>query len=233
MAGSISPNIVTDGLIFYIDPTNSNSYTAGSETVFDISKNGKNCSLVNGVTYSSLAQGSLSFDGVDDYAVVPALGLLNDFTVSCWFRVIGSSTASTVNQYASLLTIGSTQKILVRTSNNPLLRYALVSMGTDSNDYISTNLFTYGSWNNLTFTYDSITDKGCIYLNNVKTEFTNSTVRYTNSSRYIGTQTVPPSTAEYEYILRGNISNFLIYNRELSEVEVTNNYNVLRGKFER
>jgi hypothetical protein len=233
MSGSVRGKIVQNGLIFYIDPSNLNSYTAGSENIFDISKNYKDCSLVNGVTYSSLAQGSLSFDGVDDYAVVPALGLLNDFTVSCWFRIIGASTASSVNQYASLLTIGSTQKILLRTSNTPSLRYALVSMGTDSNNYISTNLFTYGSWNNLTFTYNSTTDTGRIYLNNIKTQFTNSTIRYTNSSRYIGTQTVPPDTVEYEYILRGNISNFLIYNRELSEVEVTNNYNALRGKFGR
>ncbi len=233
MSGNVKGRLIRDGLIIYYDPANTSSYVSGDTVVYDISKNGKDCSLINGVTYSDLAFGSLSFNGVDNYGIVPAIGLLNNFTVSCWFRIIGPSTASTINQYASLLTIGSTQKILVRTSNTPSLRYALVSMGTDGNDYISTNIYTYNTWNNLTFTYDSITDKGCIYLNNVKTEFTNSTVRYTNSSRYIGTQTVPPSTAEYEYILRGNISNFLIYNRELSEVEVTNNYNTLRGKFGR
>ena len=103
-------------------------------------------------------------------------------------------------------------------------------MATNGTIYNSDDLFTYNTWNNATFTYNSTTDTGIIYLNNKKqTPFVNSTLRYTNNVHYIGTGSVPL----YEYPLLGNTSNFFIYNRALSDDEVTNNYNALRGRFGR
>ena len=36
MATFGGPNIVTDGLVFYVDPANTDSYISGSETTFSL-----------------------------------------------------------------------------------------------------------------------------------------------------------------------------------------------------
>lgn len=228
MSGNVKGRLVRDGLLIYYDPANPSSYLSGSTSVTDISKNGKEGTLNNGVGFSDLVGGSFSFDGVDDYITVPSLGLLSDFTISSWFRITGAGTG--VNAYATLIGIGSDNRILARTAGLSSVRQIYIDMATNGTLYNSDDLFTYNTWNNVTFTYNSTTDTGIIYLNNKKqTPFVNSTLRYTNSVHYIGTANVPL----YEYSLLGNTSNFFIYNRALSDDEVTNNYNALRGRFGR
>jgi hypothetical protein len=68
MAGTVAPNIVTDGLAFYLDAANTKSYVSGSTTWTDIA-NLTNGTLTNGPTFNSANGGSIVFDGVDDYAV--------------------------------------------------------------------------------------------------------------------------------------------------------------------
>jgi len=57
------PHVVTDGLVLWLDPANPRSYP-GSGTVWsDMSGNGNTVSLVNGPPFSSVSQGSMSFEG--------------------------------------------------------------------------------------------------------------------------------------------------------------------------
>jgi hypothetical protein len=67
MALSHSPSIVTDGLVLCLDAGNPKSYPGSGTTWTDLSGNGNNGTLVNGVGYSGDNLGSLSFDGVNDY----------------------------------------------------------------------------------------------------------------------------------------------------------------------
>ena len=64
MAGTVAPNIVTDGLVLYLDAANPNSYVSGSTTWVDIAA-GNNGTLVNGPTFSSANGGSLLFNGTN------------------------------------------------------------------------------------------------------------------------------------------------------------------------
>ena len=59
--------IVTDGLVLCLDAANPKSYPGSGTTWTDLSGNGNNGTLVNGVGYNSDNGGSLSFDGVNDY----------------------------------------------------------------------------------------------------------------------------------------------------------------------
>jgi hypothetical protein len=61
------PNIVTDGLVLYLDAANQKSYPGTGTTWNDLSGNGNNGTLVNGPTFNSDNNGSIVFDGVDDY----------------------------------------------------------------------------------------------------------------------------------------------------------------------
>jgi hypothetical protein len=53
MALSHSPSIVTDGLVLCLDAGNPKSYPGSGTTWTDLSGNGNNGTLVNGVGYSN------------------------------------------------------------------------------------------------------------------------------------------------------------------------------------
>lgn len=66
-------NIVTSGLVLYLDAANYNSYISGSTTWRDLSENRFNSTLINGPVFNSANVGSIVFDGVDDYAITPSV----------------------------------------------------------------------------------------------------------------------------------------------------------------
>ena len=70
MAGTVAPNIVTDGLVLYLDAANVKSYP-GSGTVWRDIVGTNNGTLINGPTFDSGNGGSIVFDGVNDYVTVP------------------------------------------------------------------------------------------------------------------------------------------------------------------
>ena len=61
-------NIVTDGLEFYLDASNSKSYISGN-TLFNDLVGSKSLELNNGVSYTTDNLGSLEFDGLNDYCI--------------------------------------------------------------------------------------------------------------------------------------------------------------------
>ena len=67
MAFNYSPNIITDGLVLYLDAANTKSYPGSGTTWRDLSKSQLNGTLTNGPTFNSSNGGSIVFDGVDDY----------------------------------------------------------------------------------------------------------------------------------------------------------------------
>jgi len=66
MAFQYSPKIVTNGLSFYVDASNTKSFVSGSTVWNDLTINSNNGTLTNGPTFSRNNGGSIVFDGVDD-----------------------------------------------------------------------------------------------------------------------------------------------------------------------
>jgi Fe-S cluster assembly iron-binding protein IscA len=224
MSGNVKGRLVRDGLLIYIDPANPQSFVSGSTISYDLSKNGNNCTLLNGASYSSLGYGSFTFDGTNDLISIPSIGTLNDFTISSWFQITGAgNTGQTI--YSTLVGLGSDNRILVATGAN---KRVLVQMG--GTDYFSTTTCPFNTWNNVTYTYNSTTNTAQLYVNNIKqTPQSNSSVSYINGIHWIGSA----NNVVFDYVLEGYSSSFFIYNRTLSDDEVTNNYNTLRGRFGR
>jgi len=80
--------IISDGLIFGIDAANPRSYTGSGITVDGLIA-GLGATLVNGVAFSSLNNGSFTFDGTNDYLNFPYPSSLNSgsqITVSLWAK---------------------------------------------------------------------------------------------------------------------------------------------------
>lgn len=84
---SLSPDIVLNGLVLYLDPSNKTGYS-GSVLINDLSGNGNNGTLYNGVTYNALNDGHFVFDGSNDYVNVGNSNTLKPmtFTYSLWIK---------------------------------------------------------------------------------------------------------------------------------------------------
>jgi len=59
---------ITDGLVLYYNPSDVSSYPGKGSVIYDLSGNGNNGSLYNGVTMSS---GLINLDGINDYIRIP------------------------------------------------------------------------------------------------------------------------------------------------------------------
>lgn len=224
MSGNVKGRLIRDGLLIYYDPANTSSYLSGDTVVYDLSKNSRNGNLINNVGYSSVGLGSFSFDGVDDLISLPPISGLTDFTISIWFQSTGAGSTG-VTIYNTLIGLGTGNRILVGTGSNKVV---LAQMG--GSDYTTTNTCSFNVWNNVTYTYDSVNNIAQFYVNNIKeSNQPNGAVTYSVSPHFLGSWSNPIT----DYAMKGYISSFFMYNRKLSDDEVTNNYNALRGRFGR
>jgi hypothetical protein len=214
------PDVVENGLVLALDAGNLKSYPGTGTTWTDLSGNGNNGTLVNGVGYNSGNLGSLVFDGVDD-SINFTYDLRQNFTYECWtlhntvsgFGFLGQGTTSTRNGL----------HIWFRDANN--IRFGMFSNDTDA---LSLTTST-GVWYHYCFTYNHSTFLKQIYRNGVQLT---GTPQQTQTS-YLGTGTVRIG-ATYSSggaYANGRISNAKLYNRVLSAQEIQQNFNATRSRF--
>jgi len=233
------PEIITDGLVFLMDAANKKSYP-GSGTSSTELINGTVGELINNTTFSPTNYGTFVFDGIDDYIETNSNALnlgTSPFTISVWLYPIGMTTNT-----PSIL---SNQTPYTPPNNFNGVNFAL------SNLYVRLIV----DWNtNTTATYGYIQTTSKIPTN----QWTYLTAVMTGSDRtawkiYFNTTSMPFSETGSDltgtginsaYTLQigkrpytdavdftGNISTVKIYNRVLTQEEVTQNYNVTKGRF--
>jgi hypothetical protein len=81
-------NIVSDGLVLYLDAANTRSYAGTGVTAFSISSIGSTAALINGPTYRTANGGSFVLDGTNDYINAPVDTSLfsNQATMIIWLK---------------------------------------------------------------------------------------------------------------------------------------------------
>jgi hypothetical protein len=217
MAGSVAPNMVTDGLVLYLDAANTKSYVSGSTRWNDISTGGNNGTLTNGPTFSGANGGSIVFDGIDDYVNLGSSQQLQvtNITLSAWVKT---------NQ--------TNYQIVIDDLGTP--PYTSWGMWLDPTGKIA---WFDGSWktsaisvnnnqiNNIVCTLNSTSLK--FYINGVQdsNSYTVPSITPTTDNKTIGNQPLN------SYPFRGNIYYASIYNRALSASEVLQNYNATKGRY--
>jgi hypothetical protein len=86
------PNIVRDGLVFYLDAANTKSYVGEGTTWRDLSGNSFNASLNNSPTHTFNNQGYFTFNGTNQYTTQTGLPSVNtsfdSYTMELWFKFI-------------------------------------------------------------------------------------------------------------------------------------------------
>jgi hypothetical protein len=222
------PNTIKNGLVFSLDAGNTKSYPGSGTTWSDLSGNGNNGTLTNGVGYDSSNLGSLVFDGVDDNI---QLGNASKF--------IGTSQSTfTINSWVKTNVIGQYKKIFVTvtqgTSNitgiyfslGPDPSYAYFGVTTNVGEVTANYLSSLPTdeYFNLCGTYDGSNVK--LYLNGtlVATEPLTGNIINTGIARISGYDNNGETWD-------GNISQLSIYNRVLTESEIKQNYNTAKQRY--
>jgi hypothetical protein len=217
-----SPQISLNGLVLCLDAANSKSYP-GSGTIWtDLSGNGNNGTLVNGVGYNSGNLGSLVFDGVDDYVTLGTASLLNttlngntNWTILYWVNPQNDGRILDRGNIGQDPT-GSLELNVRSISRNN-------TFGGSSS--LSTNIVNTG-WNFVGLSRTSSLLHSW-YLNGTFSNSTQTTESYDGSGIWkIGRRAFNTSS-----ILQGNIAQVSIYNRALTAAEIQQNYNATKSRY--
>ena len=232
--GSITTDIVSDGLVFNMDAANRASTVPSTSTLktfntIDLSQSG---SIVTDATWKDGLPSSFDFDGSDGYIQCQDLSVLTSatqFTLNWWIL--------TKDRDADHFLFGN------RVSNGGIAfqthssgNYFWFRNTNESNSYATFGIsnFPENEWFNF-----------CIVFNGSQSSDATKVKIYVNGSAislsFSGTiPTSTPSGADPFQIAQdylsgtywnGNINSFNIYNRALSAEEVLHNYNALRGRF--
>tara|TARA_Y100000389_G_scaffold75208_1_gene71814 strand:- start:9 stop:719 length:711 start_codon:yes stop_codon:yes gene_type:complete len=234
MSFTYSPKIVTDGLVFYVDPANPNSYVSGGTTTDSLVSNVTG-SLINDTDFSPDNQGYWVFDGLDDYILFNATDTLLPFngemTVAGWFKSVEDNTGQTI--FAVRPAGGATRWEFKKSSSNNL--YFLIRDDASSPFYkeitSDTNLLI-NNWYYGCVTWDGSNLK--LYLNGINdaTPVACASFYYNVATNYttMGASWVTNPSFPFNDF-NGNISLTQYYNRALSSDEVQQNYNAQKGRF--
>jgi hypothetical protein len=203
------PNVIVDGLICLLDAANIKSYPGSGNTWTDLSGNGNNATLTN-PTYNSTTKAIF-------FSTVP-LGTMSLSSINL------SSTNNTV-MYLSRQTSTSNYRVLTGISNNWLLGYwngyssQYYAEGWVYNPQETSNT----SWKMYTGTGNISTDKWSLWKNETKLVENSNGAQGPNGLCINTGYTVEVSPCE--------VSLILVYNRVLTDAEILQNFNALRGRY--
>jgi hypothetical protein len=233
MAGTVAPNIVTDGLVLYLDAANTKSYP-GSGTVWTDIVNLANGTLTNGPTFNSANGGSIVFDGVDDYVGItnPTILQNQNFSISVWINPLSPNQAITsIVDYDH----GNLQGWVIQSEDSITNRYYYLAYYDGSTFQPSTGIgagkgvqLTNSIWQNLTYIKNGTSIIG--YLNGIQ-NFTSTAGNANISYQSDRNLRIGGVVFSLERNYKGNIASTQIYNRVLSATEVLQNYNSTKTRF--
>lgn len=211
--GVFKTEISRDRLICHLDAADIDSYPGSGTIWYDLSGNGLNGTLVNGVTYnSSIAGGVLVTNGSNQYITVPCGNL--------------SSTNYTVMAGARYNSVGG--RIISAESNNWLLGWW--SSSTENyyaEGWVSPvqNGSQDTSWKIVAGTGNISDDQYILYVNSVATH---SNQNGAQGPFNLSLGRYAPGNSEYS---NAHISYLLVYNRVLNPYEIAEIYQATRGRF--
>ena len=222
----IGPDLISNGLIMYLDAANIKSYPTSGIVWTDLTNNNYNGLLHSGVTFNSDNKGSLYLNGTGYIEILNSESDFNlpVFTYSGWLK----------NTSESLFWDRVISKKLNYSDDNG---YEIsLSTDTDSTIYISGSSGTFAQivlgnwintgWHNLVVVYSGSTVK--VYFDNIYKGEGNVTSIVSNS-RALKLGRIDGEAGITQW--RGNMAHIMIYNRALTISEISRNYFSIKSRF--
>jgi len=206
--GSITTEIITDGLVFNMDAANRACYPKTGTVITDTVDN--KSGTMSGTSFSFDNLGTLVFDGTDDEINFSYVNPPPPFSLLIWVKpenVSGTRVLFYANANNYFTSINSNKFTLGRSG---------IAHDVTSDTSLSTS-----TWYYLGVTVDS--DNNVVLYINGAIEKTGTTSAVTPNTNL--------QISDTTYDLNGSVGNAHIYNRVLSSTEVLHNYNALKGRF--
>ena len=228
------PNIVTDGLVFAVDPGSERSYP-GTGTTTSSLMTAYDGTLINGTAFSANNGGTWEFDGVNDKinfdgaTILGYIGVTSGidnnvaYSMEAWIRLDAYPSGSA----------GSGDTIM---GHNNSIGIGLQAFGTGTTAYInfgyrsnsneSSGNITINEWHHIVGTR-AVGGAIKIYIDGVEDYAVtgNLAVDYTTSDFAIGY--APNRIGPFN----GDISSTRVYNKSLTAAEVLQNFNAQKSRF--
>ena len=231
-------NIITRGLIWHLDASAPSSYPEAGTTWSDITSSNFTSTLTNGPTFSSNNDGTIIFDGSNDYFVGSNFNInTNEFTLEAWIKPTN---------------VNSNYGIIAKpTDNYQWPCYSMWMNGKNLYGYYSSTTYgqclegafgtgdpisTNNTWYHVAFSKGAAgytTMK--LYVNGVESSYNNFLYgTHINTLATSSVQTwfaVVNDTNVLLNYFNGSIGGIKIYNRQLSSAEMSHIFNVQRSRF--
>lgn len=227
--GSVTITCVSNsGLVLHLDAGNTASYSGSGTTWNDLSGNGSHVTLTS-TSFNSASGGSIVFNGSSSYANFNAnIGSTNAVTVDMWVKTnsLNAPTGSMYFGFGQYDVWTKAGTIGYNTSGGDV--FGLTSTRVE-------NLGIEGAWKHLVFVMNSGSNSNNkIYVNGVNQ--TSLSQVYTgfntaNANFNSGAGRIAGWRNDSSWLMNLNVASFKIYNRELSQQEITNNFNASKQRF--
>jgi len=230
MAGRIAyyGNIVRDGLVLDLDAAKRDSYPGSGTQWNDIAGGVITGSLIGGPTFDPNNGGLIAFDGINDYVTLGSsrsslIQGKTSFSIGIMFKM---SSLAVLRGLLGTLNYSCTRNLGLLSNINELTFYNdtavcySVSIG---------NFVEVGKWIYAVGTYDGTTTRlygikdGTLTQTSGTTK-SGSTNTFTSDFRVMGNQ-------YDQYFTNGQCSQAFVYDKVLSQQEVLQNYNAIKGRF--
>ncbi len=213
--GSITTDIIADGLVFNADAANRASYIPNAAIAYNTKEGSNNMQLNNGVTPSTGSIKSWKLDGVDIQIEIDGLEYMpSNTTVSTYEMWCKRNDASGIEYFWDFRPGGGTYFIC--NYNGYDYNWSDTCQFNDSDSFTS--------WTQIVAIKDN--DVSLLYRNGeLKATAGNIDGDFGNNAK-IGSNNTATG-----FFWDGQIASFRAYNRALSATEVLHNYNALKGRF--
>jgi hypothetical protein len=223
-------DVISSGLVVSLDAGITASYPGTGNLWEDLTGNNNDATLVNTPTYNSGFGGHLIFDDTQsEYATIPDIGDLNEWTVEVWFRLNTSLTGKISSIVTNQFDLSSKLNFTIGTNNQPT--NANLAVGFFDGSWRSTTGFVpnTGQWYQVVGTYDGTTLRQ--YVDGTAS---GGTLTYSGTPQSGGEIRIMrrwDSALQASNLIDGDLQIVRIYNRALSSSEVTHNYNMNVARF--
>lgn len=219
------PRIITEDLILYLDAGNDKSYT-GSGSSWNSLLGGYSGTLANAPTFTSSFPKHFTFNGSNQMVNtnLPNSVLGESFSLICVFTKQGNNSITAISDriFTANRTATATKWCLGWRQNGNLSFAGTGGSETLASFSIPTGVFIFC---------------GLSYNNNVYSMFINNELVVNGSSAGVTNTTNFENIAiagrpdNSDRFMNGKLAIAMIYNRNLSNSEILQNFNALRGRF--
>lgn len=228
-------SVVRDGLVLHLDAANVKSYPGSGTTWSDVSGNGNNATLINGVGYNTADNGYMTFDGVDDFVELPydsywnqnVFGTATNFSIECWYK------PNLFKNWDTLIEKSQSPGWYSRPEGPAIWTNAsgfqgVFSSGVDSNPTGSYVILSYPTttlkWYHVCFTGDGTTLR--LYVDGIQ----RGTGLVSSRTVAVFNGNAGPRLGRRSY-MNGQMSSSSFYTRALTAAEIRQNFEATRSRY--